>query len=124
MPAGLLPGCVPVPVLPRHLNTSRRASLFRIHNIPPPLLPLRPPGRGTSEGAAPAERHYSLTGQHGVWARARRVLTPDFWFDRLDEMFEAGDNVDLTVSSESLVWSSACPVVSSACPVWEQRLRQ
>ena len=54
-------------------------------------------GRGTTEAAAPAERHYSLTGQHGVWARARRLANLDFWFDSLDEIFEAGDNVDLTV---------------------------
>ena len=54
-------------------------------------------GRGTTEAAAPAERHYSLTGQHGVWARTRRLATLDFWFDILDEIFEVGDNVDLTV---------------------------
>ena len=67
--------------------------------------PNRTTGRGTSEAAAPAERHYSLTGQHGVWARARRLATLDFWFDSLDEVFEAGDNVDLSVRFESY-WAS------------------
>lgn len=62
-----------------------------------PALPPQCTGRGTTEAAAPAERHYSLTGQHGVWARARRLANLDLWFDSLDEIFEAGDNVDLTV---------------------------
>lgn len=68
-------------------------------------------GRGTSEAAAAAERHYSLTGQHGVWARARRLATLDFWFDSLDEVFEAGDNVDLTVS---LVLAADCKTAKSS----------
>lgn len=61
---------------------------------------LHPPRRadpGATPSAAPAERHPSLTGRRGLWARARRLLTLDFVFDSLDELFEAGDNVDLTV---------------------------
>ena len=32
-----------------------------------------------------------------MWARLRRLLSLDSLFDALDELFEAGDNVDLTV---------------------------
>lgn len=49
-------------------------------------------------GESGALPHHHSPSRHGVWARLRHVLSLDFLFDALDNLFELGDNVDLTVA--------------------------
>lgn len=81
-------------------------SPYSLLHTPSTGLPAEPSARHAAAAAAPPpERHPSLQpGRRGLWSRLRRVLTLDFLFDQLDELFEKGDNVDLTVS--------ACPFSS------------
>lgn len=65
---------------------------------PSPDLPRRRRRPAEPDGAAPAPQQAPAS-RHGVWPLIRQVLTLDFLFASMDDLFEAGDNVDLTVGA-------------------------
>ena len=56
------------------------------------------PSAGAAAGAAGVVQHHQSP-RHSLWARAQRLITLDSLFDSLDELFELGDNLDLTVGA-------------------------
>jgi hypothetical protein len=73
-----------------------------------PSIIFMPRAERSATGAAqhaPAQPHHASTLRRGWWPHVRSLLSPGALFDALDDLFELGDNLDLTVGG-GLGWGA------------------